>query len=106
VKRLISEANARGYAGLEVLSQHALSHNSEFYAAGRLLRDADGKQRRLYGPHEILNEIRRRNGETVLVLTPNEWASQMLESPLLQCEVIAKNGENTILAAKENSLQP
>ena len=106
VKRLIAEADARGYRGLEVLSQHALSHNAEFYAAGRLLRDDEGKQRRLYGPHEILNEIRRRNGETVLVLVPNEWASQTLESPLLECEVIAKNGENTILAAREKSLQP
>jgi 4-amino-4-deoxy-L-arabinose transferase-like glycosyltransferase len=106
VKRLIAEADARGYRGLEVLSQHALSHNAEFYAAGRLLRDDEGKQRRLYGPHEILNEIRRRNGETVLVLVPNEWVSQTLESPLLECEVIAKNGENTILAAREKSLQP
>ena len=106
VKRLIAEADARGYVGLEVLSQHALSHNAEFYAAGRLLRDDEGKQRRLYGPPEVLNEIRRRNGETVLVLVPNEWASQTLESPLLDCEVIAKNGENTILAAREKSLQP
>jgi 4-amino-4-deoxy-L-arabinose transferase-like glycosyltransferase len=106
VKRLIAEADARGYRGLEVLSQHALSHNAEFYAAGRLLRDDEGKQRRLYGPHEILNEIRRRSGETVLVLVPNEWVSQTLESPLLECEVIAKNGENTILAAREKSLQP
>jgi len=106
VKRLIAEADARGYRGLEVLSQHALSHNAEFYAAGRLLRDDEGKQRRLYGPHEILNEIRRRNGETVLVLVPNEWVSQTLESPLLECEIIAKNGENTILAAREKSLQP
>ena len=106
VKRLIAEADARGYGELEVLSQHALSHNAEFYAAGRLLRDPDGKQRRLYGPHEILNEIRRRNGEPVLVLVPNEWAGQTIESPLLSCEVIAKNAEHTILAAREKNLQP
>ena len=106
VKRLIEEADAKGYAGSEVLSQHALSHNAEFYAAGRLLRDAEGKQMRLYGPQEVLNEIRRRNGEPVLVLVPNEWANQTLESPLLDCEVIAKNSEHTILAAREATAQP
>ena len=61
---------------------------------------------RLYGPQEVLNEIRRRNGETVLVLVPNEWASQTLDSPLLDCEVIAKNGEHTILAARETVPHP
>ena len=106
VKRLIAEADARGYGGVEVLSQHALSHNAEFYAAGRLLRDAEGKQMRVFGPHEILNEVRRRNGETVLVLVPNEWAAQTLESRLLDCEVIARNGEHTILAVREKSIQP
>lgn len=103
-KRLIAEADSRGYSRNEVLSLHALSHNAEFYAAGRLLRDAEGKQMRLYGPQEVLNEIRRRNGEAVLVLVPNEWASQTLDSPLLDCEVIAKNGEHTILAAREAAI--
>lgn len=101
VKRLIEEANGRGYARAEVLSQHAISHNAEFYAAGRLLRSPDGKQMRLYSPAEILNEIRRRNGETVLVLVPNEWAHQTLESPLLAAELIANNAENSIIAARE-----
>lgn len=106
VKRLIAEADAKGYSGLEVLSQHALSHNAEFYAAGRLLRDADGKQMRLYGPHEILNEIRRRDGEPVLVLVPNEWADQTFQSGLLNCEFIAKNGEHTLLVVREPAIQP
>ena len=101
VKRLIAEADARGFEKAEVLSQHAISHNAEFYAAGRLLRSPDGKQMRLYSPTEILNEIRRINGETVLVLVPNEWAHQTLESPLLSPELIAKNAEHSIIAARE-----
>lgn len=106
IKRLIAEADARGYGKAEVLSQHSISHNAEFYAAGRLLRSEDGRQIRLYGPHEILNEIRRRNGETVLVLVPNEWASQTMNSPLLSTEFIAKNAEHSIIAARERSSQP
>jgi 4-amino-4-deoxy-L-arabinose transferase-like glycosyltransferase len=101
VKRLIAEADARGFDKAEVLSQHAISHNAEFYASGRLLRSPDGKQMRLYSPAEILNEIRRRNGETVLVLVPNEWAHQTLESPLLSAELIASNSEHSIIAARE-----
>lgn len=103
VKRLIADAAAKGYRNNEVLSQHALSHNAEFYAAGRLLRDENGKQRRLYGPQEILDEIRRRQGEPVLVLVPNEWAHQTIESPLLDCEVISRNNELTILAVRVGS---
>ncbi len=101
VKRLMAEANARGFDKAEVLSQHAISHNAEFYAAGRLLRSPDGKQMRLYSPAEILNEIRNRNGETVLVLVPNEWAHQTLESKLLSTELIANNAEHSIISARE-----
>jgi len=101
VKRLIAEANARGYENAEVLSQHSLSHNAEFYAAGRLLRFEDGLQMRLYSPTEIRDEIRRQNGEPVLVIVPNEWAHQTLESPLLNAELITKNSEQSIIAARE-----
>lgn len=106
VRRLIAEADARGYSDAEVLSQHAISHNAEFYAAGRLLRSADGKQVRLYGVSEILNEIRRREGRPVLVLVPNEWAHQPLESPLLKAELITQNSETSIIVARENMPQP
>lgn len=101
VKRLIAEASARGYEKAEVLSQHSLSHNAEFYAAGRLLRFEDGKQMRLYSPTEIRDEIRRQNGEAVLVIVPNEWAHQTLESPLLTAELITKNAEQSIIVARE-----
>ena len=101
VKRLIAEADAKGYGSAEVLSQHAVSHNAEFYAAGRLLRAPDGKQMRLYGDEEILNEIRRRGGEAVLVLVPNEWAHQTLESKIVVAELIAMNAEHSIIVARE-----
>jgi len=106
VKRLITEANTQGYSDAEVLSQHAISHNAEFYAAGRLLRSADGKQMRLYSVNEILNEIRNRGGKPVLVLVPNEWAHQSLESPLLKAELIATNSETSMIVVRENPSQP
>jgi hypothetical protein len=61
---------------------------------------------RLYGPQEILNEIRRRNGQPVLVLVPKEWADQTFHSGLLNCEFVAKNGEHTLLAVRDPASQP
>ena len=39
--------------------------------------------------------------EAVLVIVPNEWAHQTLESPLLEAELITKNAEHSIIAARE-----
>ncbi|HEX6279085.1 MAG TPA: glycosyltransferase family 39 protein [Pyrinomonadaceae bacterium] len=100
VKRVIAEADARGYEKAEVLSLHTISHNAEFYAAGRLLRSADGKQKRFNGPSEVRDEIVSRGGEPILVLVPNEWLHQALENPFFSAEVIANNAEHTILAAR------
>lgn len=100
VKRLIAEANASGYDRAAVLTQHAVSHNAEFYAAGRLLRNPDGTQRRIYSPAEILEEMERGGGEPVLVLVPNEWAHQALESPLFSAELIAENAEHSVIAVR------
>ena len=42
------------------------------------------------------------DGEPVLVLVPNEWAHQTLESPLLSAELIASNSEHSIIAVRES----
>ena len=78
------------------------AEGAQHVAAGRLLRFPNGQQMRLYSPAEIRDEIRRKNGEAVLVIVPNEWAHQTLESPLLEAELIAKNAEHSIIAARES----
>ncbi len=97
VKALIRKASERGYSTETVLSLHAVSHNAEFYAAGRLLRDESGKQKRLYGPGEVLAEIEREGGKKVLVLVPLEYLVQVTSNEKLSAEVIADNGEMAIL---------
>jgi len=97
VKALIQKAGDRGYINETVLNLHAVSHNAEFYAAGRLLRDETGKQKRLYGPTEVLAEIERENRRKVLVLVPLEYLVQITSNDKLSAEVIADNGELAIL---------
>ena len=98
VRTLIHVANEHGYSSNRVLMLHTISHNAEFYAAGRLLRDTDGKQRRLSGVGEVLTEINAENGQPVLVLVPLEYLSQLTADEKLKTEVLKDNGELAIAA--------
>ncbi len=98
VKTLTQTANELGYDSNRVLMLHTLSHNAEFYAAGRLLRDVEGKQLRLSGVGEVIKEINTENGRTVLVLVPLEYLSQLTANENIHTEVIKDNGELVIAA--------
>lgn len=97
VKRLISEADAAGFSETKIVGLHQISHNAEFYAAGRLIRTADGKQKKLYGVTELAAEVNASGGK-LLVLVPNEYARQVLDSPLFHSRKMAENAEMTLIA--------
>lgn len=99
VKSLIAAADDRGLASSKVLTLHTISHNAEFYAAGRLLRDGKGQQKKLYGPAEIVNVLAAEDGKPVLVLVPLEYQHQLNSSPELRTEFLKDNGEFAIFAA-------
>lgn len=100
VKGLFEAANERGYSSTQVLMLHGISHNAEFYASGRIIRDADGKQKRLYGPLEVQRELDQRDGGPLLVLVPVEYLYQLIQSGTLATEVIADNGDWAITAVR------
>lgn len=100
VKRLIASADSAGYSGSNVAGFITVSHNAEFYAAGRLLRLEDGKQRRFISPHQIAEEIARESGRPLLVLVPLEHLRHIRESNLLQSDVLDENAELAIVAVK------
>ena len=106
VKSLIAAADARGYSREQVLGLHTVSHNAEFYAAGRLLRNEDGTQRRFLSVNEIQQEILRSNGEPVLVLVPLERVNELTHDSSLTAEVIADNTELAIVQVSMNSNPP
>jgi|CXWL01.1.fsa_nt_gi 4-amino-4-deoxy-L-arabinose transferase-like glycosyltransferase len=98
VSGLIAAAAERGYTSERVFGLHTISHSAEFYAANRLLRDSEGRQKKLYSPAEVVAEMRRANVARALVLVPPEYLRQITETGILRNEVIRDNGEWVIVA--------
>ncbi len=98
VRGLLAAANERGYPATPVYGLHTISHSAEFYAAGRLLHDPDGKQKKLYSPAEVVSEMQRAGTKRALVLVPVEYQKQLTESNLLHAEIIRDNTELAIVA--------
>ncbi|HTK39086.1 MAG TPA: glycosyltransferase family 39 protein [Pyrinomonadaceae bacterium] len=97
VRSLVAAADARGYSSERVLGLHTVSHNAEFYAAGRLVRNEDGTQKRFSSTAEIQQDILRSNGEPVLVLVPLERVNELTLDGSLDTEFIAGNTELAIV---------
>jgi 4-amino-4-deoxy-L-arabinose transferase-like glycosyltransferase len=97
VKHLIDTADSKGHASEKILTLHTISHSAEFYGAGRLVREPDGKQKRLYGVSQVLDEMNRENVRQILVIVPIVYQSQLTRSELLEAEVLDDNGELAIV---------
>ena len=102
VAGLMRSAEEHGYQNVPVYSLHVVVHSAEFYAAGDLLREPDGKQKKLYSPAEIEAEMRRAGATRSLVLVPPEYLKQLTESPIVRSEVIRDNGEWVIVGVNLN----
>lgn len=98
VKALIDAGDARGLSSSKVLTLHTISHNAEFYAAGRLLRDENGRQKKLYGTSEVLDAIKNDGGRPVLVLVPLEYLPELTSAEDLTSDLLRDNGELAIVA--------
>ncbi len=99
VKGLFAAAEKKGYSKTRVVALHHFSHNAEFYAAGRILRDDDGAQKVLYGPTEVATEAAASGDGQILVLVPLEYLPQLLNFSPLRAEFIAENSETALVAA-------
>jgi hypothetical protein len=96
VKSLISAAAARGFTTERVLGLDTVSHNAEFYAAGRLLRESSGKQRRFENDVQIAEFLNGEPEGRSLVLTPIRKADLLASSQNVQAEMISNNGRLAI----------
>ncbi len=96
VKALIGIADGKGNSTQYVLGFHTVSHNAEFYAAGRLVRSVDGKQRKFISAAELAAEIRRESSGRALVLSPLNWVPA-LDSNEIDYEILADNGDLAII---------
>ncbi len=98
VKGLTETINSTGYRTEKILNGRNISHNLEFYGAGRLVRLADGKQRRFENMSEIDDFMSKEVSQRVLVLIPLESITEFDETGTLKPRLIAENGELAILA--------
>ncbi len=96
VKSLITAADERGYNSNRVVGLHTISHNAEFYAAGRLLRDETGRQRRFSGNGELLEAMSAASLDQVVVLVPLEYRAELTQDARLKTEILKDNGELAI----------
>jgi hypothetical protein len=102
VRSLISSADERGYSSYRVANMQTISHNAEFYAAGRLLRDEGGKLQRLENNADVIAELAK-SGEPLLLLVPLKSAANLIADKRFETEVIGDNGELEIVLVKVRS---
>ena len=100
-KSLIETANAKGYASEKVVNLYTVSHNAEFYAAVRLVLEADGKLK-LYDDFSVLvNDLKTSENAQILALVPQKDVQNLLkDSNLSGIELLDENGELAIVMVK------
>lgn len=98
VRDLMAQASARGYSSTPVFQLHTIDYTAEFYAAGRLAHQPDGKALKFEGVFEVMDAARRAGGP-VLVIVPVEHLRQLSDYAPLQTEIIGDNGEVALVAA-------
>lgn len=102
VKGLFMTAAELGYATNRVAGFMTISHNAEFYAAGRSLRNPDGSQRRLNSAAEVAETIEALGGEPLLLIVRDEHLLQVSGNTGLRTTPIAKGGEQNLIAVSLN----
>jgi len=101
VKDMIETANAKGFSDAKFVSLYTVSHNLEFYAAGRLERETDGKLKRFDDFSVLVKAIKNSPDKQILVVVPQgNIANLQKENGAADIETVAENGESAILLVK------
>ncbi len=102
VKALVRSANERGYSSERILAYYSVSHNAEFYAVGRLIRDEKGRQRAFYSVEEVLEIAAAETNRRLLVLVKLRDMNKLTSSGKISTELIGDNTEYAIVAVTPN----
>ena len=99
VKNLIETADAKGFGDAKIVNLYTVSHNLEFYAPNRLVRENDGKLKRYDDFSILVRDAKTDFGGTILVLVPQKDAPNLNENGnTANVEILAENGESAIAA--------
>jgi 4-amino-4-deoxy-L-arabinose transferase-like glycosyltransferase len=96
-RRLLQEADARGYSNAPLYGLQRDDRSPEFYAAGRIVYEADGEPVMYEGPGQIVWESRRRQ-TTILTMVPLKDVMQFRELSSMRVDVVGDNGKFALLA--------
>ncbi len=100
-KSLIETADTKGYAGEKIVNLYTAAHNAEFYAAGRLLREADGKLKRYDDFSVLVNDLKMSGNARILVIMPQKDVPNLIRNiNSIDIEPLAENGETAIILVK------
>lgn len=99
-KSLVEAADQAGFRDKKIAGFLTQNHSLEFYAPGRLIRDGDGAQKVFETPDELAETARTRPGGVLIVVTPEWVADGLVKSELLNSRILAKRGENVMLAVE------
>jgi 4-amino-4-deoxy-L-arabinose transferase-like glycosyltransferase len=100
VKWMLQAADRQGYREAPVAGYHTISHNAEFYAAGRILRNDDGTQKRLNGPLEVRAVLNATPSGKLLLIAPSGQGTGGLPHGL-DPRVLADNGELQMIGVSQ-----
>jgi 4-amino-4-deoxy-L-arabinose transferase-like glycosyltransferase len=100
VKTLVQAADSEGHANERVINLFGMSHNSEFYAPGRLVRTTDGKQKMFFSVREMVDEMAAKNERSALVLVPLRHIEILTKNDTIEMKKVADNTEFAIVAIR------
>ena len=104
VKYLIAEANNQGFASEKIVNLYTVSHNLEFYAPDRLVRNDDGTQKRYDDFSVLINDVKNSDDGKILVLVPQKDLAKVLtENPSVETKFLSDNGEEAIIFISVNN---
>jgi hypothetical protein len=97
VKNLIEKANSGGFSNERIVNLYTVSHNLEFYAAGRLVRDAEGKLKRYEDFSVLVKDLKNEPNNRVLVLVPQKDVANLFGDQSVKAEILGENGESALV---------
>ena len=100
MKHLVETANSNGYAEAEILNLHTIVHSLEFYGAGRLEREDNGRQWKFLGDRGVVDHMLKHDGKPALVVVPPEFERQLIESRFLNTQLIGRTTEISMFAVR------
>lgn len=101
VRHMFRDAADEGYSTQKVAGFMTISHNMEFYASGRILRNDDGTQKRFSTPEELQAAIRN-TGEPQMVIIRQEHLHFLEDFPGIDVRVISRGGDYALATVKSS----